>query len=213
IERSLVGQSAASAVSFCISGPPGTGKSAWVRHLAGQMGLETIERRASDLLSPLVGMTEKAIASCFQEARDTRAFLVIDEADSLLGDRRSARTSWEITQVNEFLTWMESHAVPFAMTTNFAEHLDPASLRRFVFKLKFDFMTPEQARSAFRAFFAMEGPNELGWLNNLTPGDFANVRRRARIMGQDNDAYALMHMLTAEAETKPGSHRRIGFAA
>jgi transitional endoplasmic reticulum ATPase len=33
--------------------------------------------------------------------------LVIDEADSLLSDRRGAVRSWEVTQVNEMLTWME----------------------------------------------------------------------------------------------------------
>ena len=33
------------------------------------------------------------------------------------------------------LTWMESHPLPFACTTNFAEHLDPATLRRFELEL------------------------------------------------------------------------------
>jgi hypothetical protein len=41
-----------------------------------------------------------------------RAFLILDEADSLLRDRAAARHSWEITQVNELLTWMERHPYP-----------------------------------------------------------------------------------------------------
>ena len=33
--------------------------------------------------------------------------LIFDEADSFLFDRREAVRSWEVTQVNEMLTWME----------------------------------------------------------------------------------------------------------
>ena len=121
--------------SLCLQGPPGTGKSAFVRYLAERLGLEVIHKRASDLMSMWVGETEQRIAAAFAEARDAGAFLVFDEADSLLADRRLAHHSWEVSQVNEMLTWMESHPLPFACTTNFGEHLDPATLRRFVFKV------------------------------------------------------------------------------
>ena len=50
------------AVSFLLSGPPGAGKSAWVRHLAARMGLPVLHKRASDLLDPFVGGTEQNIA-------------------------------------------------------------------------------------------------------------------------------------------------------
>ena len=54
-----------------------------------------------------LGESEKAIAAAFEEAADLRAFLVLDEVDSLLRDRRAAQQSWEVTQVNEMLTRME----------------------------------------------------------------------------------------------------------
>jgi transitional endoplasmic reticulum ATPase len=98
---------APSAMSFLLSGPPGTGKSAWVRYLADRMGLEVLQKRASDLLGPFVGETEANIAAAFAEARESGAFLIFDEADSLLGDRGGAERSWEVSQVNEMLTWME----------------------------------------------------------------------------------------------------------
>ena len=104
---------AGQAFSLCLQGPPGTGKSAFARYLAERVGLEILQKRASDLLSPRVGETEQQIAAAFAEARDTEAFLIFDEADSLLGDRRSAHRSWEVSQVNEMLTWMESHPLPF----------------------------------------------------------------------------------------------------
>ena len=119
--------------SLCLQSPPGTGKSAFARYLSECLGLEVLQKHASDLLSPWVGETEQQIAAAFAEARDAQAFLIFDEADSLLANRRSAHRSWEVSQVNEMLTWMESHPLPFACTTNFGEHLDPATLRRFVF--------------------------------------------------------------------------------
>ena len=75
------------------------------------MGLPVVQKRASDLLDPFVGGTERNIADAFAEARDTNAFLVFDEADSLLLERADAMRSWEISQVNEMLTWMEQHTL------------------------------------------------------------------------------------------------------
>ena len=98
--------------SLCLQGPPGTGKSACVRYLADRLGLEVLQKRTSDLLSPWVGGTEQNIAAAFREARDDEAFLVFDEADSLLADRRYAVRNWEVSQTNEMLTWMESHPCP-----------------------------------------------------------------------------------------------------
>ena len=137
--------------SLCLQGPPGTGKSAYVRYLAERLGLEVVQKRASDLMSMWVGQTEKVIARAFAEARDAGAFLVFDEADSLLADRRLAQRNWEVSQVNEMLTWMESHPLPFACTTNFGDRLDPATLRRFVFKVTLDYLAPKQAEAAFRS--------------------------------------------------------------
>ena len=197
--------------SLCLQGPPGTGKSAFVRYLAERLGLEVLQKRASDLLSPWVGMTEQGIAAAFAEARDTGAFLVFDEADSLLADRRSAVRSWEVSQVNEMLAWMESHPLPFACTTNFGERLDPATLRRFVFKAALDYLTPEQAETAFRGYFALPPPRGLASLGNLTPGDFSVVRREAELLGRLDEPEALLDLLRAECEAKPGRPRAIGF--
>ena len=197
--------------SLCLQGPPGTGKSAFVRHLAGRLGLEVLQKRASDLISMWVGGTERNIAEAFEEAREGEAFLVFDEADSLLADRRLARRNWEVSQVNEMLTWMESHPFPIAFTTNFRERLDPATLRRFTFKIALDYLSPEQARIAFRTFFDDEPPDQVEGLASLTPGDFAVVRRKAEILDCLTDTREVMAMLRAECLAKPDFPRRVGF--
>lgn len=197
--------------SLCMQGPPGTGKSAFVRYLAERLDLQVTQKRASDLLSMWVGQTEQQIAAAFAEARAEGSILVFDEADSLLADRQGAVHSWEVSQVNEMLTWMESHPLPFACTTNFGENLDPATLRRFTFKIALDYLTPDQSQAAFHTYFALEPPPEIGNLTTLTPGDFAVVRRKAEILGHLQDAKALAELLSAECEAKPNHSRKMGF--
>ena len=197
--------------SLCLQGPPGTGKSAFVRYLAERLGLQVTQKRASDLMSMWVGQTEQLIAEAFSESRAEGSILVFDEADSLLADRRGAVRSWEVSQVNEMLTWMESHPLPFACTTNFGENLDPATLRRFTFKIALDYLTSDQSQAAFHTYFALKAPPEIGDLTTLTPGDFAVVRRKAEILGHLQDAKALAELLSAECEAKPNHSPKMGF--
>ena len=91
-------------------------------------------------------------------------------------DRRGASHSWEVTQVNEMLTWMESHPLPFVCTTNLMDRLDQASLRRFTLKLRFDPLSAAQAFLAFEHFFGISAPQTLP--DGLSPGDFATVKRK-----------------------------------
>ena len=129
---------------LCLHGPPGTGKITFGHRLAREIDLPLRLERASDLLSPFVGGTEMKIASAFEKARQESAILMIDEVDSFLQDRARAVRSWEVTQVNELLTRMESFHGVFIATTNRLEHLDPASLRRFDLKLRFGSLNARQ---------------------------------------------------------------------
>jgi len=199
------------ALSFCLSGPPGTGKSAYARYLAEKLDMEVLDKRYSDLISSYLGESEKAIAQAFVEAADMRAFLILDEADSLLRDRGAARHSWEITQVNEMLTWMERHPYPFACTTNAPDLMDHATARRFIFKVRFLPMTTMQIAAAFHRAFGIDCPEFVTWLDVLTPGDFTVVARKAEVFGE-RDPVRLAKWLEEEAAAKPdGRRRRIGF--
>ncbi|MDR2800568.1 MAG: AAA family ATPase [Desulfovibrio sp.] len=184
--------------SLCLFGAPGTGKSAYARYLAGRMGFETLHKRASDLQSMWLGETEKNIARAFLEAREGKKLLIFDEVDSFLQDRGRAVRSWEVSQVNEMLAWMENHPYPFVCTTNLLESLDKASLRRFTFKVKYEYLTPNQASLAFRHFFGLEYSLDM---RALTPGDFAVVKKKAAILGMREPA-ELAGLLAQEQEAR-----------
>lgn len=185
--------------SLCLYGEPGTGKSYYAKYLADRLGIEVILKKASDLISPYVGETEQNIAAVFSKAKSKKAMLIFDEADTFLQDRNNAVRSWEVALVNEMLTQMESAEYPFICTTNLLDTLDEASLRRFTFKIKFDFMTQEQVNLAIEHFFGIKNTNVN--LNGLTAGDFATVKKKTDFLGV-NDLDEIVEMLKEEIKVK-----------
>ncbi len=203
---------------ICFFGPPGTGKTAYGRHVAEQLDRPLLLKRASDLLSMWVGGNEKLLAAMFEEARAEGAVLLLDEADSFLQERGKANQSWQVTQVNEMLTQMETFDGVFIASTNLMDQLDAAALRRFDLKVRFDYLRPEQAwimfQDAARRLGIEADPFVKGGLSSLgilTPGDFATVLRQARL-NRPKDSCELLARLDAECQVKPDSRRKpIGF--
>ncbi|MBY0577920.1 MAG: AAA family ATPase [Burkholderiales bacterium] len=206
--------------TFCFYGPSGTGKSEFARHISDEIGMPILVRRASDILSMWVGEAEKNIAKMFADARQQEAVLVLDEADSFLADRRDAAHSWEVTQVNELLTQMESFDGIFICTTNLIDKLDQASLRRFAFKVRFDYLTPDQGWAMYlKEFSRLGGDPESAavWeksvrgLRNLTPGDFSVAARQFGLIEEPVTPGELFRQLREECAIKRGTPKRIGF--
>lgn len=201
--------------SLCFYGPPGTGKTEFAHILADALGRELIARSASAILSPWLGMTEQNLAKLFTEFDVELSVLFLDEVDSLLRDRRSARQSWEVTQVNELLQQMERFPGIFIAATNLADNLDPAALRRFDFKLHFRPLLAAQRRSLFARETLGEASRSaqlprividtLDSLDMLTPGDFANVARQQRLLDERLSLEDYLRRLVAESRWKQAS--------
>ena len=207
------------AARICVYGPPGTGKTAFGAWLAETLGIPHMVLRSSDLRSAYVGETEKNIARAFAHAKNEKALLQLDEVDSFLQDRSKAERSYEVVQVNEMLTQMESFQGIFIASTNLFENLDEASLRRFDLAVKFDFMKPQAAVKMFEKACAKLGlglPNALllqriSALGNLTPGDFQQVLRRTSLV-RPGSAQELFVALEAALKLKKNAQSKpIGF--
>ena len=125
--------------------------------------------------------------------------------------------------MNDFLQQLESHRGIVACTTNLYRDLDQASLRRFTFKIGFEFLDPARCVLLFRGLLApwlREPVDEavllraLGRWHNLTPGDFAAVVRRLQATGVgagQASVDVLLAELGAEANAKEDRARSVGY--
>nr|MBQ0091551.1 ATP-binding protein [Candidatus Enterousia merdequi] len=199
--------------SVCLYGAPGTGKTAFCEYLADLLGMKIIKKRASDINSKWVGETEQNIAKAFQEAHAKKAMLVFDEADVFLMDRTHAGHSWEVSSVNEMLTQMEAAEYPFVCTTNLMANIDKAALRRFSFKVKYDFLKPDQVIAAFKDFFNQDvSKDEIVDLVNLAPGDFVVVKNQADLLDITDKAELLSRLRQEQQVKNCREHKvKIGF--
>ena len=206
---------------ICCYGPPGTGKTAWAAWLAEQLDMPLLLKQGSDLLNPYVGGTEQNIAQAFEQAKADNALLVLDEVDTFLFSREGANRSWERSQVNEMLTQIERFEGLMVVSTNLIEVLDPAALRRFDLKLKFDYLTLKQRLDFAKQqveilglpLLSEEDLSQIESLNLLTPGDFAAVARRHQF-SPFQKVQDWLSALQGECEVKPAfsaTTRRIGF--
>jgi hypothetical protein len=100
---------------------------------------------------------------------------------------------------------------PVAETDEDGGEPDRASLRRFLVKVCFDWLTQAQARLAFRRSFGLAAPAPLDDLRTLMPADFSLVRRQAAMRGGEPDPVALLRLLAAEYEGRIGERLPVGF--
>ncbi len=196
--------------NLLLSGPPGTGKSAYAGYLAQQLGLDLHVITGAQLQSPYIGQTEQKIAAAFRKASEAPVLLLIDEIDSFLLDRSQLQRSWEITVVNAMLTEMEREQVRFVATTNLDDRLDVASARRFSLHVRYQPMRAEQARLLFEQCFGTAAPSSLDRVQQLTPGDFAQAVKRLRF-SKSAGTQVLVEWLSKASEGR-GVRQMMGFA-
>lgn len=211
---------------LCLYGPPGSGKTRYVQHLAEACGMKVAEFRASDLLDKYIGESEKAIRRMFADCDRERQLLFLDEADSLIRSREGAHQSWQVSHTNELLKGLEAFDGLFVASTNLFGDLDSAVLRRLDFKLHFGYLQPEQRWRLFldlarhldipvRGAAGTRARRILNRVDCLTPGDFAMLARRLTFDAAARTGQELAGLVRDEANLKPdaGGGSGIGFTA
>lgn len=204
-------------MNILMFGPPGTGKTEFVKYLGKELDRKVLVMRGSDILSPYVGLSEQNISSAFRLAEQDRAILFFDEIDGLVQNRAGARASWQVTQVNELLQQMENFKGVMVAATNFCRNLDPAIMRRFTFKFEFDYLGDEGKRRFFERMFKTTLTEtefaDLKSIECLTPGDFRTVRQKQFYLDDTPSNADRIAALREECALKneEGASARIGF--
>lgn len=202
-------------MNLLLWGPPGTGKTEFVKHLGKMLNAKVSVKMGSDLLSMWVGGSEQNIKHAFAEAEADNAILFLDEIDGLVQDRSGAQRSWEVTQVNELLYQMENFKGVMVGATNFMDNLDAAIMRRFTFKLQFDYLDTAGKRLFFERTFKTRLSDvdamRLAGIPSLAPGDFRTVRQSLFYLGGTVSNETRLNELEKESSLKKNAPRRIGF--
>lgn len=156
---------------YLLYGPPGSGKSSIVNTIASSMGLDIYivnlsckELREIDLM--------KALASI-----PINAILLLEEMDTVFKGREKNEKAGTESSISfgGLLNALDGVAAPEGrmvfMTTNHAEHLDPALTRpgRIDVQLHIDNASKDQARRLFAKFFPDASPYQLADVYSLVP--------------------------------------------
>lgn len=207
----------AQGIRILFYGVSGGGKTNLAHFIAESIGKDIIEKNASDILGMYVGESEKRIADAFVTAKKQDKVLVFDEVDSFFRDRSLASQSWEITQVNEFLTQMEKFEGITICTTNLREIMDPAMQRRFHIMVEFKALEEEGVKKLCSKYFPEMKFSEtdiekVSGFQSVTPGDFGNLSSRLRFMNQDKitESYIIDELCKMQEEKQFGK-KTVGF--
>ena len=149
------------ALSALFSGPPGTGKTMVATLIARELGLELFRVDLSRVVSKWVGETEKNLGRAFDEAQNSQAVLLFDEADSLFAKRTDVKSSndrYANLEVNYLLQRLESFEGIVLLTTNNQSAIDDAFRRRLRFRIDFPAPDEEERERLWRAMVPASAP-------------------------------------------------------
>ncbi|HAN32277.1 MAG TPA: hypothetical protein DCQ06_11825 [Myxococcales bacterium] len=201
------------ALSVMFAGPSGTGKTMVAGLIAKDLGVELYRIDLGRLVSKFVGETEERLGALFDEATQTGAALLFDEADSLFGQRteiKSANDRYANLEVNYLLQRLEDFDGVVFLTTNFGSSIDEAFLRRIRFRLTFPFPSSEERQKMWEVML----PEELPLDEEGDPADWQWLGESFELSGGHiRNAVLRSAMLAAEADMEVGMRHLYDAAA
>jgi hypothetical protein len=148
-------------IKALFTGEPGTGKTMSAEVVTGALGLELLKVDLAQVVSKWVGETEKNMEEVFQQAEDSHAVLLFDEADALFGKRGEVKHGtdrYANLEVGYLLQRLEASEGLVILTSNLKENIDPAFTRRFHFVVHFPRPGAAERRKLWHLAFPPEAP-------------------------------------------------------
>jgi hypothetical protein len=148
-------------IKALFTGEPGTGKTMSAEVVTGMLGLELLKVDLAQVVSKWVGETEKNMETVFQQAEDSHAVLLFDEADALFGKRGDVKHGtdrYANLEVGYLLQRLEASEGLVILTSNLKENIDTAFTRRFHFIVHFPRPGAVERRRLWQSAFPVEAP-------------------------------------------------------
>jgi ATPase family associated with various cellular activities (AAA) len=140
-------------VRALFSGASGTGKTLAAKIIAVELGLDLYRVDLGAVVNKYIGETEKNLHLVLSRAEALDVILLLDEGDSLLGNRtevKNANDRYANLETNYLLQRLETFQGIVFVTTNAAQHIDRAFQRRMDVVVPFVHPEANERRAIWR---------------------------------------------------------------
>lgn len=197
-------------LSALFTGQSGTGKTMAAEVLAQELRLDLYRIDLSAMVSKYIGETEKNLRRVFDAAERSGAILLFDEADALFGKRTEVKDShdrYANIEVSYLLQRVETYQGLAILTSNFADAIDSAFMRRIRFVVQFPFPGRDQRGEIWRRIFPDDTPvKDLDWEKlarlNVAGGNIRNIAMNAAFLAARDDRPVGMGHLQQAAQSE-----------
>ncbi|MBD3316910.1 MAG: AAA family ATPase [Chitinivibrionales bacterium] len=185
-------------VRALFTGAAGTGKTMAARILASELGMDLYRVDLSAIINKYIGETEKNLHRILSRAEALDIVLLLDEGDSLLGQRtdvKSANDRYANLETNFLLQRLENYQGIVVITTNLVENIDRAFQRRMDVVVPFFSPQAQERLHILGLHLPKEHKVDLTYMEltalrcRLTGGQIRNAAMEAALLALDDGAH------------------------
>lgn len=192
LQSRLKSKNMSAGITVLLYGSPGTGKTETVYQLAKKHNRPIFKVEISETKSMWFGEIQKLVKKIFTDYYNFKKtqkicpILLFNESDAIIGKRKSAGSSsvsdTENAIQNVLLEELENFDGILFATSNLVANLDSAFERRFLFKVKYENPSTENAAKIWRSKLPILSENEalqLASQFSYSGGEMENIARKS----------------------------------
>lgn len=192
LQSRLKSKNMSAGITVLLYGSPGTGKTETVYQLAKKHNRPIFKVEISETKSMWFGEIQKLVKKIFTDYYNFKKtqkicpILLFNESDAIIGKRKSAGSSsvsdTENAIQNVLLEELENFGGILFATSNLVANLDSAFERRFLFKVKYENPSTENAAKIWRSKLPILSENEalqLASQFSYSGGEMENIARKS----------------------------------